>query len=195
MNTLTQSISANTQSVTQLRKEIMSLLPQLRGFARFLTAEVSSADDLVQETVLRALAALDQFQPGTNLRAWLYTIARNLFYETARRRRRERDVMSDYAASPDLARSDAPASRGDDLRDLDGVIWRLTPRLREALLLVGVQEMTYAEAADVCGVSIGTVKARVSRARAQIMVMVNAARDGAAMPDLSGMLPHDDPPE
>ncbi|MCE2580009.1 sigma-70 family RNA polymerase sigma factor [Gluconacetobacter entanii] len=179
-------MSANSQTVTQLRKEIMSLLPQLRGFARFLTGEVSSADDLVQETVLRALAALEQFQPGTNLRAWLYTIARNLFYETARRRRRERDVMSDYAASPDLARADAPASRGDDLRDLDEVIWRLTPRLREALLLVGVQEMTYAEAAEVCGVSVGTLKARVSRARAQIMAMVASAPDGTPPPDPGG---------
>ncbi|RBM09341.1 sigma-70 family RNA polymerase sigma factor [Novacetimonas cocois] len=174
-----------------MRKEIMSLLPHLRGFARFLTGEVSSADDLVQETVLRALAGLDQFQPGTNMRAWLYTIARNLFYETARRRRRERDVMSDYAASPDRAQSDRPASDGDDLRDLDGVIWQLTPRLREALILVGVQEMTYAEAAEVCGVSVGTLKARVSRARTQIMVMIRAGR-GAAAPPAAGSDPDSD---
>ncbi|AQU88352.1 RNA polymerase subunit sigma-70 [Komagataeibacter nataicola] len=152
-----------------MRGEILSLLPQLRGFARFLTGQSAAADDLVQETVLRALGALGQFTPGTSMKAWLYTIARNLFYEQARKGRRERDVMSDYAQRPDQAESDNGAGEVDALRDLNGAIWQLTPRLREALVLVGVQEMTYVEAAHVCGVTVGTLKARVSRARAQIM--------------------------
>jgi len=152
-----------------LRGEILSLLPQLRGFARFLTGQAALADDLVQETVLRALAALDQFAPGTSMKAWLYTIARNLFYEQVRHGRRERDVMSDYARRPDRPESGTGEGEADALRDLDGAIWRLSPRLREALVLVGVQEMTYAEAAHVCGVTVGTIKARVSRARSQIM--------------------------
>lgn len=76
--------------------------------------------------------------------------------------------MSDYAHRPDQPEN-AGTERADDLRDLDGALWRLSPRLREALVLVGVQEMTYAEAARVCGVTVGTIKARVSRARAQIM--------------------------
>ena len=162
--------------VTHLRGEMLALLPQLRSFARFLTGQVASADDLVQETVLRALGALEQFTPGTSMKAWLYTIARNLFYEQARHGRRERDVMSDYAHRPDQPDS-AGTERADDLRDLDGAIWRLSPRLREALVLVGVQEMPYAEAARVCGVTVGTIKARVSRARAQIMEYMDTGSD------------------
>ncbi|KAB8125164.1 sigma-70 family RNA polymerase sigma factor [Komagataeibacter medellinensis] len=151
--------------------EMLSLLPQLRGFARFLTGQAAAADDLVQETVLRALGALEQFTPGSSMKAWLYTIARNLFYEQARHRRRERDVMSDYARRPDRLDQESGNAEGeaDALRDLDGAIWQLSPLLREALVLVGVQEMTYAEAAAVCGVTVGTIKARVSRARAQIV--------------------------
>ncbi|AZV39790.1 DNA-directed RNA polymerase sigma-E/Sigma-24/FecI [Komagataeibacter xylinus NBRC 15237] len=162
-----------------MRGEMLSLLPQLRGFARFLTGQPAAADDLVQETVLRALGALEQFTPGTSMKAWLYTIARNLFYEQARKGRRERDVMSDYALRPDQAESDTGAGEADVLRDLNGAIWQLTPRLREALVLVGVQEMTYAEAAHVCGVTVGTLKARVSRARAQIMEYMQAGNGGA----------------
>ncbi|ARW18139.1 sigma-70 family RNA polymerase sigma factor [Komagataeibacter europaeus] len=160
-----------------MRGEILSLLPQLRGFARFLTGQPAQADDLVQETVLRALAALDQFAPGTSMKAWLYTIARNLFYEQRRHGQRERDVMSDYAHRPDQPESGTGEGEADVLRDLDGAIWQLSPRLREALVLVGVQEMTYAEAAHVCGVTVGTIKARVSRARAQIMEYMNARPD------------------
>ncbi|MCE2566076.1 sigma-70 family RNA polymerase sigma factor [Komagataeibacter sp. FNDCF1] len=156
---------------------MLSLLPQLRGFARFLTGQPAAADDLVQETVLRALAALDQFTPGTSMKAWLYTIARNLFYEQVRHRRREHDVMSDYALRPDRPESTMAEGGADTLRDLDGAIWRLSPRLREALVLVGVQEMTYVEAAAVCGVTVGTIKARVSRARLQIMQYMRT--DGA----------------
>lgn len=148
---------------------MLALLPQLRGFARFLTGQAALADDLVQETVLRALASLDQFAAGTSMKAWLYTIARNLFYEQSRRRRRERDVMSDYALRPDRPESGVGEGESDDLRDLDGAIWQLSPSLREALVLVGVQEMTYSEAAEVCGVRVGTIKARVSRARSQIL--------------------------
>ena len=157
-----------------------SLLPQLRGFARFLTGQAATADDLVQETVLRALGALEQFVPGSSMKAWLYTIARNLFYEQARRGRRERDVISDYAQHPDRAQSSMAEGEADALRDLDGAIWQLTPRLREALVLVGVQEMTYAEAAVVCGVTVGTIKARVSRARAQIVDYMGPDGPGGA---------------
>ena len=161
-----------------MRGEILSLLPQLRGFARFLAGQPAQADDLVQETVLRALAALDQFTPGTSMKAWLYTIARNLFYEQRRHGLRERDVMSDYAHRPDQPGRDTGEGEADALRDLNGAIWRLSPRLREALVLVGVQEMTYAEAAHVCGVTVGTIKARVSRARAQNMEYMDTRPDG-----------------
>ncbi|ACI53245.1 RNA polymerase, sigma-24 subunit, ECF subfamily [Gluconacetobacter diazotrophicus PA1 5] len=150
----------------------MCLLPDLRGFARFLTRDTAASDDLVQETVVRALGALEQFRADTNLKAWLFTIQRNIFYEQRRRNQRERLVMSDYAAEPRHGTQGRPASSGDDVRDLESVFWLLTPLLREALILVGAQEMTHEEAARICGVPVGTMKARVSRARARLAILV-----------------------
>nr|WP_264784169.1 sigma-70 family RNA polymerase sigma factor [Gluconacetobacter azotocaptans] len=155
---------------------MMSLLPDLRGFARFLTRDASSSDDLVQETVMRALGALDQFQGDTNLKAWLFTIERNIFFEQKRRRKREHEIMTDYAAQSYSQTESRPASSGDDVRDLESVFWLLSPLLREALILVGAQEMTHEEAAVICGVPVGTMKARVSRARVRLAELVAHAR-------------------
>lgn len=149
-----------------LRRQLVAMLPELRGFARFLARDRVVADDLVQETVVRALGALDGFQRGTNLKAWLFAIQRNTFYEQARRRTREKANVS-----LDDAREEAgPATQADrtDVADLQRALWTLPPILREALVLVGAQEMSYEEAAQVCGVPVGTVKARVSRARAAL---------------------------
>ncbi|WP_428378119.1 sigma-70 family RNA polymerase sigma factor [Lichenicoccus sp.] len=143
-----------------------ALLPDLRGFARFLTRDASAADDLVQDTLVRALAAQAQFQPDTNLKAWLFTIQRNAFYELARRRQRESRVMSARMPPPD---SVAPAaSHRAEVADLQRMLFMLPPLLREALVLVGAQELSHEEAAAICGVPVGTMKARVSRARSQL---------------------------
>jgi len=149
-----------------LRREITILLPDLRGFARFLVRDRTMADDVVQDTLVRALAALHQFEPGTNLKAWLFTILRNQFYEQSRRRKRETAAMDarfageEGAGAPQLARA--------ELHELQTLIWRLPPRLREALILVGAQELTHDEAAAICRVPVGTMKARLSRARAAL---------------------------
>lgn len=149
-----------------LRREIGELLPDMRAFARFLARDRVAADDLVQDTVVRALAALDQFAPGTNLKAWLFTIQRNAFYEQIRRRRREdallhaRPVETDANPPEQVARS--------DVSDLQRMIWTLPPLLREALILVAAQELSHEEAASICGVPVGTMKARLSRARAAL---------------------------
>ncbi|WP_323990969.1 MULTISPECIES: sigma-70 family RNA polymerase sigma factor [Nguyenibacter] len=161
----------------------MSLLPDLRGFARFLTRDPASSDDLVQETLVRALAALEQFQADTNLKAWLFTIQRNVFYEQRRRHLREQVVMNDYAVQAQRRAESRPASVRDDVRDLENVFWLLPPLLREALILVGAQEMTHEEAAGICGVPVGTMKARVSRARAQLTKLVAKARGDMPAPD------------
>lgn len=146
--------------------EISRLLPDLRGFARFLTRDPLAADDLVQDTVVRALAARGQFQSDTNLKAWLFTIQRNAFYELSRRRRRETQVMNERLPDPD---SVLPEAAGwGNVSDLQRLLFRLPPLLREALVLVGAQELSYEEAASICGVPVGTVKARVSRARTQL---------------------------
>ena len=160
-----------------LRREITVLLPDLRGFARFLVRDHAMADDVVQDTLVRALGALHQFEPGTNLKAWLFTILRNQFYEQARRRKRETAVMGarfngEEGASPQqLARA--------ELHELQALIWRLPPLLREALILVGAQEMSHDEAAAICQVPVGTMKARLSRARAALVKM--AEQDVAAV--------------
>jgi len=152
-----------------LRREITILLPDLRGFARFLVRDRAMADDVVQDTLVRALAALHQFEPGTNLKAWLFTILRNQFYEQARRRKREMAAMDarfageEGAGAPQLARA--------ELHELQALIWRLPPLLREALILVGAQELTHDEAAAICRVPVGTMKARLSRARAALSKM------------------------
>ena len=146
-----------------LRRSIIALIPDLRGFARVLLRDRSAADDLVQDTLVRALAAIGQFQEGTNLKAWLFTIQRNVFYEQARRRGRERVALGAHGDQPESA---GPVqSVRAEIADLQRLLWLLPARLREALVLVGAQELSYDEAALVCGVPVGTVKARVSRAR------------------------------
>jgi RNA polymerase sigma factor (sigma-70 family) len=156
----------NTDEVSVLKRELARLLPDLRAFARFLARDPVAADDLVQDTVVRALGALGQFRPGTNFKAWLFTIERNAFYEQGRRRRREDRVLREQAGR---ATAEAPAAfaRGD-VGDLQRLLFTLSPLLREALVLVGVQELSHEAAAAICGVPIGTMKARVSRARSAL---------------------------
>ena len=160
----------------ELRVAMIALLPDLRGFARFLVRDRMIADDLVQDALVRALGALEQFQPGSNLKAWLFTIVRNTFYESARRRKRETIVMQEQRPIDEAERPEAEARAA--VRELQNLIWTLPPLLREALILVGAQEMTYDEAALVCGVPIGTVKARVSRGRTALADAIRRAEDG-----------------
>lgn len=164
---------------TALRREVATLLPQLRGLARFLARDRAEADDLVQEAVLRALRGLGQFQPGTSVRAWLFTILRNVFYEQARRRKRERAALERQAAPESIA---AHQPHEADLADLARQLRQLPPTLREALVLVGAQELTYEEAAAICAVPVGTMKARVSRARRQLARLADPLHADPAQP-------------
>ena len=161
-----------TQDLADIRRDLLHLLPDLRAFARFLVRDRVVADDLLQDTVVRALGALPQFQPGTNLKAWLFTIPRNLFYEQARRRQREMAALSAQMPAAEAIRADQ--SDAAEMRDLQQILWRLPPLLREALVLVGAQELTHDEAAKICGVPVGTMKARVSRARAQLAIIMRS---------------------
>lgn len=152
------------------RAELLVLLPSLRGFARFLARDPSMADDLVQETVLRALDRMAQYEAGSSLKAWCFTILRNLFLEQRRRGKKEREVLAHYGQQPPQ-RVDSPADGREEVRELEVLLWQLTPLLREALVLIGAQGMTYAEAARICEVDVGTIKARVSRARTMLHVL------------------------
>ena len=150
-------------AASEFRDALAGLLPELRAFARFLAGNRAEADDLVQDTVLRGLTSASQFVPGSSLRAWSFTILRNTYYEQYRRRRREaahQNLPSGEAGMVGPAQ-EASADLGDLVRALAG----LPPMLREALILVGAQGMAYEEAAEVCNVPVGTMKARVSRAR------------------------------
>jgi RNA polymerase sigma-70 factor (ECF subfamily) len=139
-----------------LRRDLASLLPELRAYARYLVRDSSRSDDLVQDTIVRALGALGQFQRDTSLKAWVFTIQRNAFYEQRRRRRRE------DTAGPGVQ------PHASQVTDMARMLWALPPLLREALVLVGAQELTHEEAAAICGVPVGTMRARVSRARAKL---------------------------
>ena len=148
------------------RDEILAALPSLRAFAISLAQDSVQADDLVQETILRAWANAHRFEAGTNLLAWLFTILRNNFYSEYRKRRLEVEdpdgfYMERLRTCPDqLARL--------DLDDLRIALAKLRPEHREVLILVGAEGLSYDEAAAVCGVAVGTVKSRVNRARCRL---------------------------
>jgi len=149
-----------------MRDDVVSLLPDLRAFSRFLCREREAADDLVQNTILAALDKQDQFTPGTNLKGWLFTIMRNRFYSDLRSQRR-RPAPIDGDVEPVLTAVDNPEATLA-LSELSAALFDLSPQAREALVLVGAGGFSYEEAAALCGCSVGTLKARVSRARRQL---------------------------
>ena len=146
-----------------MKEEIVGLLPDLRAFARFMCREREAADDLVQNTVLAALDKHMQFTPGTNLKGWLFTIMRNRFYSDLRTQRRRPLTIDNEAATPLPAVDNPEATLA--LKELSSELWKLNPQSREALVLIGAGGFSYEEAASLCGCSVGTLKARVSRAR------------------------------
>ena len=155
--------SASMKLDPAIRDQILATVPSLRAFAISLSGNIDRADDLVQETLLRALAHIDSFEPGTNMPAWLFTILRNLFRSEYRKRRRE-VADPDGAIATRLAT--APAQNGHmDLRDLHEALQLLPNDQREALILIGASGLSYEEAAEICGCAIGTMKSRVNRAR------------------------------
>jgi RNA polymerase sigma-70 factor (ECF subfamily) len=146
-----------------VRDALFAALPHLRAFAISLTGNIDRADDLVQETLLRALSHLDRFERGTNLQAWMFTILRNLFHSDYRKRRREiEDPEGAFAEKLAIMPEQAAKLDFDDMRL---ALAKLSPEQREAILLVGAEGLTYEEAAQVCGVVVGTIKSRVNRAR------------------------------
>jgi RNA polymerase sigma-70 factor (ECF subfamily) len=160
-----------------LRDQLLAALPSLRAFALSLAGNGDRADDLVQDTIVRAWSNLDRYQDGTNLQAWLFTILRNHFYSEHRKRQREvEDVDGAYSASL-VAIPDQNAHL--DFQDFQRALLRLPVDQREALLLVGAQGFSYEEAAVICGCAMGTIKSRISRARTRLaeLLSLNEAED------------------
>jgi RNA polymerase sigma-70 factor (ECF subfamily) len=149
------------------RNELLAEMANLRAFAISLIGSVSLADDLVQEALLRAWSKSDHFQPGTSMRAWLFTILRNLYYSDHRKRAREVQDSDGAYALRVVVQGDQESHI--DLEDFRGALSRLPIEQREALILVGANGLTYEEAATICEVEIGTIKSRLSRARSKLV--------------------------
>ena len=152
------------------KRELTEVVPHLRAFARGLCGRPDMADDLVQETLLKAWAAQDRFEPGTSMRAWTFVILRNA-YLTDMRRNRFRGDYDETVAERVLV---APAGQEEPihLSDMHRALLTLPPERREALLLVGAGGFSYEEAASICGCAVGTIKSRVGRARAALTAMI-----------------------
>jgi RNA polymerase sigma-70 factor (ECF subfamily) len=165
------------------RDEVVSLIPALRAFAWSLSHNSADADDLVQDTLIKAWTHRSRFEPGTNLRAWLFTILRNTYYTAVVRKRREvADEDGKHAASLSSGPTQDWTVAMHSLRE---AMQRLPAEHREALILVGAAGLTYEEAAEICGCALGTIKSRVNRARARLLRLMDAdeAADTFALDD------------
>jgi RNA polymerase sigma-70 factor, ECF subfamily len=157
-----------------VREAMLEAVPSLRAFAISLCGNVDRADDLVQETLLRAWGNMGSFQPGTNMSAWLFTILRNLFRSEYRKRRREvEDVDGSYAES--LTSLPEQNSRLEIVEFRDALTL-LPSEQRESLILVGASGFSYEEAAQICGCAVGTIKSRVNRARSRLAEILSIDR-------------------
>jgi RNA polymerase sigma-70 factor, ECF subfamily len=160
-----------------VREAMLGAVPSLRAFAISLSGNVDRADDLVQETLLRAMANIDSFQPGTNLPAWLFTILRNLFRSEYRKRRREvEDADGSYAESL----KSYPEQHGRiEFEEFRVALMKLPADQREALILVGASGFSYEETAAICECAVGTIKSRVNRARRRLaeLLAIDSASD------------------
>lgn len=151
---------------SQLRDELTRSIPNLRAFAMSLCGNPARADDLAQETLVKAWDKLALFEEGTNLKAWLFTILRNVFYSEQRKRKREVED-ADGALSANLAVH--PGQHGHmDAVDFLKALQQLPSDQREAIILVGAEGFTYEEVADISGCAVGTIKSRVNRARRRL---------------------------
>jgi RNA polymerase sigma-70 factor (ECF subfamily) len=160
-----------------IREVMLAAVPSLRAFAISLCGNVDRADDLVQETLLRAWANRKSFEPGTNMSAWLFTILRNLFRSEYRKRRREvEDSDGSYA---DSLVSLPEQSSHLEVQEFRKALTALPPEQREALILVGASGYSYEEAAQICSCAIGTIKSRVNRARSRLaeILSIEGAND------------------
>jgi RNA polymerase sigma-70 factor, ECF subfamily len=165
----------------EFRDGLLASIPSLRAFAYSLIGRTDRADDLVQETLTKAWAHQQSFQPGTNQKAWLYTILRNEFYSQMRKKGREvEDVDGAYSRNLGVH----PEQHGHlDMADMRTALGQIPDDQREALLLVAASGFSYEEAAEICGVAVGTIKSRVNRARNRLAEILAVSGDSEFGPD------------
>jgi len=159
------------------RDELVDHLPALRAFSMSLTRNSATADDMVQDTLVKAWTNIEKFQPGTNMRAWLFTILRNTYYSNRRKVKREvADVDGVFTASM----AEKPAHDGHlQMADFRKAFAQLSDEQRETLILVGASGFSYDEAAEMCGVAVGTIKSRANRGRLRLAKLMHLDEDEA----------------
>jgi len=160
---------------TDPRDELVEHLGAMRAFAMSLTRNSSLADDMVQDALVKAWTKIHTFEPGTNMRAWLFTIVRNTYYSHHRKARRE---VSDVDGVLSEGLSQKPDHDGRlQMREFNTAFDQLNDEQREALVLVGAAGFSYEEAAETCNVAVGTIKSRVNRARARLTELMSMDED------------------
>ncbi|MBX3597483.1 MAG: sigma-70 family RNA polymerase sigma factor [Rhizobiaceae bacterium] len=163
------------------RTDLLAAIPSLRAFGVSLAQNADRADDLVQETLVKAWDKQDSFEQGTNLKAWLFTILRNEFYSQMRKRGREVQD-SDGIITQKMAVH--PGQLGVlDLADFKAALATLPADQREAIILIGASGFSYEEAAEICNCAVGTIKSRVSRARTRLQQILSVSGEADFGPD------------
>lgn len=174
-------VDPDSRDSSGFRRDLLAVVPNLRAFAMSLIGSADRADDLVQETLMKAWAKQTSFENGTNLKAWLFTILRNEFYTQMRKKGRE---VSDSDGIHAAKLAGHPEQMGHlDLQDFRKALERLPPDQKEAIILVGGSGFSYEEAAEICNCAIGTIKSRVSRARTRLAELMNVEHEDEFGPD------------
>jgi RNA polymerase sigma-70 factor (ECF subfamily) len=166
--------SSESEFASAFRTELVAHLPHVRAVARALTGHRDRADDLVNDTILKALSAEAQFQPGTHLKAWLMTILRNHYINGLRRNRIEVETIGEI---PEGALPTAPNQDNVvEVSEIAAALQLMSIEHREILVLVSAAGLSYEEASDVCGCAVGTIKSRLNRARGELKRVLAQSR-------------------
>ena len=158
----------------EFKQELTALIPHLRAFSRSLCGNATLADDVAQDALLKAWNARERFIPGSNLKAWTFTILRNQFYSIKRRSWRATSLEPEVAEQTIVASSDAEQSM--HLNDLRRGLDMLQDDQREAIILIGASGLSYEDAAEICDCAVGTIKSRVSRARKALETIMESGK-------------------
>jgi RNA polymerase sigma-70 factor (ECF subfamily) len=181
MTAVASSANAAKPESPSFKRELLATLPSLRAFAMSLSGKHDKADDLVQDTLMKAWAKQESFEMGTNIKAWLFTILRNEFYSQMRKRGRE---VQDTDGAFTERLSVHPSQYGSmDLVDFKKALDSLPDDQREAVILIGASGFSYEEAAAICTCAVGTMKSRVSRARTRLQELLQVSGEADYGPD------------
>jgi RNA polymerase sigma-70 factor (ECF subfamily) len=176
-------LTNNQNESFDIAEQVRDVMPHLRGYARSLTRNADAADDLVQDALVRAWASRTQFIPGTNFRAWMFTIMRHRFLDECRRNKGPHLAIEDVSNHAALVSGPAQDS-AIEFEEMACAYWQMAPNHREILMLVGALGLEYEEAAKVIGCAVGTVRSRLSRARTELQSQIEHGA-GRLTPQLS----------